>query len=68
MRDDTTWFGCAITLLLTYLAQSLREVSHCSVSWCVYITLVSNMNPNRMLIEKFGMDDEASGSDEFGLV
>lgn len=24
----STWLGCAITLLLTYLAQSLREVQH----------------------------------------
>lgn len=27
-----TWFGCAITLSLTYLAHRVREVSHCSLS------------------------------------
>lgn len=39
-RDVFAWSGCAITLELTYLAQSLREVSHCGLSWCACVLVV----------------------------
>lgn len=45
-RDVFAWSGCAITLELTYLAQSLREVSHCFELVCVRIGC--NMSPDRM--------------------
>lgn len=35
-------------------------MSHCSVSRCLYVLVVSNMNSNGILIEKLIMDDEAS--------
>lgn len=37
--DIITWYGCAITLLLTYLAQRVREASHCSMSCCVCVCI-----------------------------